>query len=72
MKINENGIVRDMTPDEIAEYELRVSNATPEVSRVELIEAEIAVKESGYQKLIALGLTEAEATALTGYVPQQV
>lgn len=70
MKINENGIVRDMTPEEIAEYESRVANATPDVSRAELIEAEQAAKASGYAKLITLGLTAEEATALTGYTPQ--
>jgi hypothetical protein len=34
------------------------------------VEAKLAAKASGYQKLIALGLTEAEATALTGYTPE--
>jgi len=32
-------------------------------------EAKVAARASGNQKLLDLGLTQAEATALTGYVP---
>ena len=33
-------------------------------------QAKLEAKASGYQKLIALGLTEAEASALTRYTPE--
>jgi len=43
-----------------------------EAKRVELeneAQAKIDAKVSGNQKLLDLGLTQAEATALTGYTP---
>ena len=42
-----------------------------EVAAAEAKETQIATdKANGYQKLIDLGLTQAEATALTGYSPE--
>lgn len=72
MQINENGVIRDLTPEEVAAVEAERASLPPVVPMEERIAADNAAKQSGYQKLIALGLTEAEATALTGYVPQEV
>ena len=41
----------------------------PTAEELEIIEAEKATKASGNQKLLDLGLTQEEATALTGYKP---
>jgi hypothetical protein len=58
----DNNVLRDMTSEELAEVETR------KVASANRIEAE-ATKASGNQKLLDLGLTQAEATALTGYTP---
>ncbi len=57
----------DLTPDEIAEREAQAAQA--EAERLELEAAELAkaeAKETALAKLSALGLTEAEVTALLG------
>jgi hypothetical protein len=59
----------------IAEWNLDIAQPTSE--QVESYETvanqteanEVDVKASGNQKLLDLGLTQAEATALTGYTP---
>ena len=59
-----NNITRDMTPEETAEHEkfLEIAKKAKEADAKEL-----ADKKSGHQKLIALGLTEDEAFAISGY-----
>ena len=67
---NPEGITRDMTPEEQASYDADVAAA--EVKKTEYAEAKAqkeADQASGNQKLLDLGLTQAEATALTGYTP---
>tara|TARA_R100001510_G_C7584186_1_gene156100 strand:+ start:600 stop:830 length:231 start_codon:yes stop_codon:yes gene_type:complete len=69
-KINVNGIIRDMTPEEQEDYDKR---------KIELEERFTAEKnakikkeadaKTGNAKLLGLGLTQDEATALTGYKP---
>ena len=61
-----NNITRDMTPEETAEHErfLEIAKQARDADAKEL-----ADKKSGNQKLLDLGLTQAEATALTGYTP---
>ena len=54
----------DLTADEISEIETR--NTAIEDAKA----AKIADAVSGNQKLLDLGLTQAEATALTGYKPE--
>ena len=57
----------DLTPDEIAERDAQAAQA--EAERLELEAAELAkaeAKETALAKLSALGLTEAEVTALLG------
>ena len=63
---NPNGILVDMTAEEIAQRETDIANA--EIQR-QAEEVEATNKANGNQKLLDLGLTQAEATALTGYTP---
>jgi len=67
---NPNGILVDMTAEEIAQKEIDDANAETERQAKEAKEtADATNKASGNQKLLDLGLTQAEATALTGYTP---
>ena len=67
---NPEGLVVDMTAEELAELE-----ATNSVLEARKAEEETAATQkatdqaNGNQKLLDLGLTQAEATALTGYTP---
>jgi len=69
-KILINGVERDMTTEEQTQYDADVANAQ---IKMQEREAEKTAKETaqanGNQKLLDLGLTQAEATALTGYTP---
>jgi hypothetical protein len=67
---NPNGILVDMTAEELAQKETDKANALAEQQAKEAKEtADATNKASGNQKLLDLGLTQAEATALTGYTP---
>ena len=67
---NPNGTLVDLTAEEIAEVETNKQNAIAEEQAKELAkETEATNKANGNQKLLDLGLTQAEATALTGYTP---
>ena len=60
----------DLTAEEIAKAETDKQNALAEKEAIETARAEEATnKASGNQKLLDLGLSQAEATALTGYTP---
>tara|TARA_X000000950_G_scaffold142670_1_gene176856 strand:- start:1554 stop:1805 length:252 start_codon:yes stop_codon:yes gene_type:complete len=48
-----------------------ISDADIDAKITELQNSENASKVSGNQKLLDLGLTQAEATALTGYTPSE-
>ena len=65
-----NGVVMDLTAEEIADYQ---ATREKELADKEAFEVAQKAKEdnqaSGNQKLLDLGLTQAEATALTGYTP---
>ena len=60
----------DLTAEEIAQKEIDEQNS---IAEKQVKEAEEQTKKdaqaSGNQKLLDLGLTQAEATALTGYTP---
>jgi len=60
----------DLTAEEIAQKEIDEQNT---IAEKQAKEAEEQTKKdaqaSGNQKLLDLGLTQAEATALTGYTP---
>ena len=65
---NPTGVIRNMTVEEIAQRE--TDNANTEIRKQEYETAKQADadnKTSGNTKLLGLGLTQAEATALTGY-----
>ena len=67
---NPNGIIVDMTAEEISQRETDTANAEAEATaHAEAKAQKEADAKSGNQKLLDLGLTQAEATALTGYTP---
>ena len=55
------------TPIPVADIQARVSEAETLIANEK--QAKIDAKVSGNQKLLDLGLSQAEATALTGYTP---
>jgi len=60
----------ELTAEEIAQKEIDIANAEAEQQAKETAkQAEATNKANGNQKLLDLGLTQAEATALTGYTP---
>ena len=69
--VSEDGVVYDenkqvMTIDEnLVNSELETENQAIETAK----QADATNKANGNQKLLDLGLTQAEATALTGYTP---
>ena len=65
---NPTGVIRNMTVEEIAQRE--TDNANTEIRKQEYETAkqtDADNKTSANTKLLGLGLTQAEATALTGY-----
>jgi len=67
---NINGIVVDYTAEDIAQHEKDVANEQARLQAEETAkQADATNKATGNQKLLDLGLTQAEATALTGYTP---
>ena len=63
---NPNGILLDLTAEEINQIETDKQSALLDKQKEESNET---AKANGNQKLLDLGLTQEEATALTGYVP---
>ncbi len=68
---NPNGISVDLTSEEETQFQADVSASADAESMVDKITTENTNKASGNQKLIDLGLTQVEATALTGYKPEE-
>jgi hypothetical protein len=66
---NPNGIVVDYSAEEETQLQADISASANAESMVDKIEAKETDQASGNQKLLDLGLTQAEATALTGYTP---
>ena len=71
---NPNGIVSDFTTEEENEFNTLNTKANADrdtiFAKVETdAETKATAQASGNQKLLDLGLTQAEATALTGYTP---
>ena len=65
-----NDISRDMTPEENAEH-IRFLEMVKKVKEADA--KELADKKAGHEKLIELGLTKDQATAISGYVePEEV
>ena len=70
MKKLHNGQIVDMTSEEIADLENLTSRENAKEQEYQQTkQAKEANQASGNQKLLDLGLTQAEATALTGYTP---
>jgi hypothetical protein len=66
-RVNDNGVDREMTSAERAAYETFQTEAAKELAaKAAAIEAAVAAKVSARAKLTALGLTEAEVSALLG------
>jgi hypothetical protein len=65
-----NGVIEDMTPEELSQKEIDKTNNEAEIKAYEEVkQAKETAQANGNQKLLDLGLTQAEATALTGYTP---
>jgi hypothetical protein len=58
-----------ITAKDIDGNEVSIDMSAVNTKTTELENAEVNHKASGNQKLLDLGLTQAEATALTGYTP---
>ena len=67
-----NGVDVEMTATEITEQEARQAEQAVKVQAQQTAIAKNKTDaKSGNDKLIALGLSQAEATALTGYTPSE-
>ena len=67
---NPEGIVVDMTAAEISQRETDIADAEAEIAaKAQAKTKKEADQASGNQKFLDMGLTQAEATALTGYTP---
>jgi hypothetical protein len=67
---NPNGILVDMTAEEISQREADIARHQSEATAISEAKAQKeADQASGNQKFLDMGLTQAEATALTGYTP---
>lgn len=67
---NPNGIIVDFTAEEISKRETEIANGETERSaQIEAKAKKDADAKSGNQKFLDMGLTQDEATALTGYTP---
>ena len=65
-KENPNGVLVDMTAEELAQREKDIADATAEQQVKAQKEADAL---AGNNKLLELGLTQAQVTAMTGYTP---
>jgi len=63
VKIQIGTEIRDMTPDEVVEYNAAIIDQQNTIAQIEAVEA---ARTSAKAKLAALGLTEAEIAALVG------
>ena len=67
-KENPNGIEVELTAEEETQRQADIANAEAERQAYETAkQADATNKANGNQKLLDLGLSQAEATALTGY-----
>jgi len=66
----DNDVIENLTAEEITELEQAQTNAqASEQAKIDAETAKETAQASGNQKLLDLGLSQAEATALTGYTP---
>ena len=70
MKKYLDGVLVDLTTEEEAQRQTDIANEEAEMTaQAEAKAQKEADAKSGNQKFLDLGLTQAEATALTGYKP---
>jgi len=71
-KILDNGVERDATTEELEQWEAdKIKDAEDQAAYTASQEAKAATQNSGNTKLLNLGLTQEEITALTGYAPSE-
>ena len=69
-KININGVIRNLTAEEQVAHDKKKAIALQELEDAKTAKIKKdADAKTGNAKLLGLGLTQDEATALTGYVP---
>ena len=67
---NPEGVIVEMTAEEIADRDAIAAEVQTQIDAEEAAATQKATDQAnGNQKLLDLGLTQAEATALTGYIP---
>jgi len=67
---NPNGLTVDLTGDELEKAEaIKQEDITKDQEEATAKTQKATDQANGNQKLLDLGLTQAEATALTGYTP---
>ena len=67
LRTNDNGVDRDMTPEEEAAHKkAALLAANDDEARIAALEAVAAAKASARAKLSALGLTDEEIAAVVG------
>jgi hypothetical protein len=67
---NENGVVVELTAEEIAQREKDIADATARQQEEATAKAQKEADAlAGNNKLLELGLTQAQVTAMTGYTP---
>ena len=67
-KILDRHVVRDMTEEEIASAEAELAKSVEEQNAKDVAKAQKATDaKAGNDKLIELGLTQDQVTAMTGY-----
>ena len=69
-KENPNGVLADLTAEEISQKEIDNANATAQQQAKQQAKAQKEADAlAGNNKLLELGLTQAQVTAMTGYTP---
>ena len=67
---NPNGVLVDLTAEEITQIETDKANATAKQQEEQQAKAKKEADAlAGNNKLLELGLTQAQVTAMTGYTP---
>jgi len=67
---NPNGVLVDLTAEELAQREKDIADATAKQQAQQQAKAQKdADALAGNNKLLELGLTQAQITAMTGYTP---
>jgi hypothetical protein len=69
-KENPNGVLVDLTAEEVSQRETDIANSTAKEQAEATAKAQKEADAlAGNNKLLELGLTQAQVTAMTGYTP---